>query len=87
MSFSPNNMKKKREEKKLTQMQLAGKMSGIVEKPVQVSQVNEWEKGRYSPHATYLSAMAEVFGCSIDDLFADTTDQPNGRTTKRKAGV
>lgn len=30
-----------------------------------------WEQGRYLPNAGLLPELAELLGCSIDDLFAD----------------
>lgn len=39
-----------------------------------------WEQGRYFPNAGLLPELAEILGCSIDELFAD----PNEELTPQK---
>lgn len=39
-----------------------------------------WEAGRYWPKAEYLPRIAEILGCTIDELFAD----PNEELTPEK---
>lgn len=39
-----------------------------------------WEQGRYLPNAGLLPELAEILGCTIDELFAD----PNGEHTTEK---
>lgn len=39
-----------------------------------------WEHGQYSPNAALLPEIAELLGCSIDELFAD----PNEELTPEK---
>lgn len=34
-----------------------------------------WEQGRYLPNAGLLPELAEILGCSIDDLFADHNEE------------
>lgn len=36
-----------------------------------------WEQGRYLPNAGLLPELAEVLGCSIDDLFFAGLDEEN----------
>ena len=54
-----------RRERKMSQAVFARELSktqGIVSK---------WEKGKATPRASDLPRMAEVLGCSIDDLFRE----------------
>lgn len=41
-----------------------------------------WEQGRYLPNAGLLPELAEVLGCSIDDLFFAGLDEEDN--TKRE---
>lgn len=34
-----------------------------------------WEAGRYWPKAEYLPRIAEILGCTIDDLFTDPNEE------------
>lgn len=34
-----------------------------------------WEAGRYWPKAEYLPRIAEILGCTIDELFADPNEE------------
>lgn len=34
-----------------------------------------WEQGRYLPNAGLLPELAEILGCSIDDLFTDPNEE------------
>lgn len=34
-----------------------------------------WEQGRYLPNAGLLPELAEILGCTIDDLFADPNEE------------
>lgn len=34
-----------------------------------------WEQGRYLPNAGLLPELAELLGCSIDDLFTDPNEE------------
>lgn len=34
-----------------------------------------WEAGRYWPKAEYLPRIAELLGCSIDELFTDPNEE------------
>ena len=34
-----------------------------------------WEHGRYLPNAGLLPELAEILGCSIDDLFTDHNEE------------
>lgn len=36
---------------------------------ISMSTLRAWEHGRSQPMAGYLPDMAEIFGCSIEDLF------------------
>lgn len=36
-----------------------------------------WEHGQYSPNAALLPEIAELLGCSIDDLFFAGLDEEN----------
>lgn len=58
----------------LTVPQLAEKMGCTC------SAIYFWEAGRYWPKAECLPRIAEILGCSIDELFAD----PNEELTPQK---
>ena len=34
-----------------------------------------WEQGRYLPNAGLLPELAEILGCTIDDLFTDPKEE------------
>ena len=34
-----------------------------------------WEQGRYLPNAGLLPELAEILGCTIDELFADSSEE------------
>lgn len=34
-----------------------------------------WEQGRYLPNAGLLPELAEILGCTIDDLFTDHNEE------------
>lgn len=34
-----------------------------------------WEQGRYLPNAGLLPELAEILGCTIDDLFTDPNEE------------
>ena len=56
-------IKNLRESKKLTQEELASKMN------VERSTIAMWETGKAVPRTERLPQLAEVLGCSVDDLF------------------
>ena len=58
-------IKELREEKKLTQEQLAQKLK------LDRSTIAKWETGEAMPRADKLPVLAEVLGCSISDLFKE----------------
>lgn len=57
-----NNLKCLREEKNISQMQLALKMG------VSQQAVAKWETGESFPRAEKLIQLAEVLNCTIDEL-------------------
>lgn len=42
-----------------------------------------WEQGRYLPNAGLLPELAEILGCTIDDLFADPNEEHTPEKEKR----
>lgn len=58
-------IKSLREEKGLTQEQLAQKLN------LDRSTIAKWETGEAMPRADKLPVLAEVLGCSISDLFKE----------------
>ena len=50
-----------------TQCEVA-KILGVTE-----SSVSKWERGLSKPRADKLPALAKLYGCSIEELLADTT--------------
>lgn len=63
-----NNIKMLREARGLSQH--------CVSEQMQISQqaVAKWETGDSLPRADKLPLSAEILGCSVDDLFNDTTE-------------
>ncbi len=57
------NIKEKRVSKNLTQEVLGGRVG------VTRSTVAMWETGKAIPSADKLPKLAEIFGCTIDELF------------------
>ena len=56
------NLKKIREARNITQMELAAKIE------VPQSTIASWETGRAFPRAEKLPAIAKALGCTIDEL-------------------
>ena len=59
------NLKKIREARNITQMELAAKIE------VPQSTIASWETGRAFPRAEKLPAIAKALGCTIDELLQD----------------
>ena len=59
-----NNIKQLRQQKKLTQEQVAEKLG------VSYQAVSKWENNANTPDITLLPKIAELFGISIDALFS-----------------
>ena len=64
------NIQKYRKKSGLTQEELAGKLC------VTFQAVSKWENAKSAPDITFLPEMAELFGCSIDELFSRGIDMP-----------
>ena len=62
-----NNLKNLRDHAKLTQSDLADKLD--VSQPT----IAMWETGEAMPRADKLPQLAQVLGCTIDQLFQSTT--------------
>lgn len=63
-----NNLKCLREKSRFTQIELAKELG------VGQSTVAMWETGKSVPRAQQLPKLAELFGCTIDELFENNTD-------------
>lgn len=61
-----NNIKQFREQLDITQEELC-KMLGVTQ-----SAVAMWENERTLPRTDKLPRLAEIFNCTIDDLFSET---------------
>ena len=61
-----NNIKQLRQQKNLTQDQVAEKLG------VSYQAVSKWENKANTPDLALLPAIAELFGVSIDALFSDS---------------
>ena len=57
-----NAIREQRAQKKWTQAELAKRLG------VERSTVAKWESGVSQPQAAHLIALAEVFGCTVDEL-------------------
>ncbi len=66
------NIRDLRESAGLTQGELAAELG------VDRSAVTKWETGEAMPRASLLPKLAEVLHCSIDDLYAASTDAQEG---------
>ena len=58
------NILKYRKKSGLSQEELANKLG------VTFQAVSKWELAKSAPDISFLPIMADVFGCSIDDLFS-----------------
>lgn len=58
-------IKKYRKQHNMTQQQLADALN------VTQSAVNHWEKGNAKPMISKLFQMAQLFGCTVDELIKD----------------
>lgn len=67
------NLKKKREENKMTQGEVARLLN------VRRTAVLMWENGKSLPRADKLPKLAAIYGCGIGDLFEEGGGQ-NGDT-------
>lgn len=65
-----NNIKKLREAADMTQRELAARVH------VAQAAVARWERGLADPTWDKAPALAQVLGCSIEDLFADGSGKP-----------
>ena len=61
-----NNIRRLRKQRKLKQTELATLIYSSN------AGISAWETGRNQPNAFSLMKLAEVFECSIDDLFKET---------------
>jgi transcriptional regulator with XRE-family HTH domain len=66
------NIRELRESAGLTQGELASELG------VDRSSVTKWETGKSRPRTEDLPKLAEVLQCSIDDLYAASTDAQEG---------
>ncbi len=57
-----NRIQEYRKQKKWTQEELAKRLG------VERSAVAKWESGKSQPQAARLIALAEIFGCTIDEI-------------------
>ena len=57
-----NKIREYRKQRKWTQEELAKRLG------VERSAVAKWESGKSQPQAARLVALAEVFGCSVDEI-------------------
>ena len=57
-----NRIQEYRKQKKWTQEELARRLG------VERSAVAKWESGKSQPQAARLIALAEIFGCTVDEI-------------------
>lgn len=57
-----NKIREYRKQRKWTQEELAKRLG------VERSAVAKWESGKSQPQAAHLVALAEVFGCAVDEI-------------------
>lgn len=60
-----DNIKQLRQQKKMTQDQLAKKLG------VSYQAISKWENNKNAPDVALIPKIAELFGVSIDALFSD----------------
>lgn len=63
-----NNIKRFRDKLNISQAALAGSMR------VAQQAVAKWESGESMPRADRLPKLAKILGCTIDELFAEESD-------------
>lgn len=68
-----NQIRHYRELAMLTQDDLAKKLK------TSLHSVWRWENNKVEPRASELSQMAEIFGCSIDELLAENPPPPSAQ--------
>lgn len=64
-----NNIKKIRKEQKMPQIEFARALG------VTSSAVSQWENGLYNPKTSRLQDIADVLGCTVDDLLRKEVKQ------------
>lgn len=74
-----NSLKKIREVAKMTQAELAEKIG------VSRQSIVRYENGNCEPRASELSKMAEVLGCSVDELLRDDVN-PTAPLSEQRQG-
>ena len=57
-----NRIQEYRKQRKWTQKELADRLG------VERSAVAKWESGKSQPQAVRLVALAEIFGCTVDEI-------------------
>ena len=57
-----NRIQEYRKQRKWTQKELADRLG------VERSAVAKWESGKSQPQAARLVALAEIFGCTVDEI-------------------
>lgn len=65
-----NALKQYRKAAGLTQLQTAHKIG------ISLDSIRRYESGTYEPRATELLKMAELFGCSVDELLGKNPTNP-----------
>ena len=70
-----NNLKKQREKVGLTQQAVADVLN------LRQTTVSMWETGDSLPRADLLLKIAELYGCTVDELLRDECQPPEGITT------
>lgn len=69
LKYLPRKIKELREAKGLLQRELAKQLG------IEQSTLSGWESGNRSPSAAMLEKLADIFGCSIDNLFGRGGDE------------
>lgn len=67
-----NNIKQLRQQKKMTQKQVAKRLD------VSYQAISKWENNTNAPDIALLPEIAELFGVSIDVLFSDNIMERSG---------
>ena len=71
-----SSISRRRKELNMTQDELASKLG------VTFQAVSKWETAKAAPDITFLPMMADIFSCSIDELFSRTPEAPGAPTNK-----
>jgi transcriptional regulator with XRE-family HTH domain len=67
--FDAAGLAARREHAGLTRLQLADKIGATTQA------VGYWERGEFTPSASWIPLLAAALGCGLDELYTDTSEE------------